>query len=611
MDGVDGPPRPIDVQQGSLDTAADARDASAKADTAGLPFDTASDATTSSIDGGQDAPAAVDVPIVTDGASDAKVPDAAVDLPIPDAAGTCAVDGDCTDPGKAFCVAGLCTGCQGGIDGGANTCVAPTSVCDVTTGKCVGCTEDNQCAAAKPICDKTKNICATCTADPQCQAKNPAMPACRADGQCVQCKSNTSCSGAVPACDTTTNTCVQCTSSANCAGATPVCSSNDKCQACKTSDECAALKDATRAVCATTGACVQCNGNTDCSGATPACDTTANTCVGCLTSATCATATPICASTKTCTACTSDAQCLAKNAALPGCRSDGQCVQCTSNTQCSGTTPICATASATANTCRACALDSECAGIGPAVCMLDGHCAAETDAIHVGSTGTVACSESNSGSAQAPVCSLQSGVGRAQQNSKSLLVVTGTLSPDSTIISITAPLIIVGKNNATVGTAAINGDAITITRGVVYLRGLTVQGSPSTGMGINAAPTSGNSITLYIDGCKITNNHGGGILINGANFDIENTFITGNGPGSFNSLTPWGGLLIISPPADGPMILNRITIQSNDGGGLSCSGAIQGTGVLSFGNTSTPTQIGAACAISSCTSDGGTICGAS
>jgi hypothetical protein len=195
----------------------------------------------------------------------------------------------------------------------------------------------------------------------------------------------------------------------------------------------------------------------------------------------------------------------------------------------------------------------------------------------------------------------------AQLNSKSLLVVSGTLSPGSTIVSVSAPLIIVGRNNATLTpTAAVGSDCITITRGVVYLRGLTVQGGTATGVGINAAPTGGSTVTLYADSCRITNNPGGGIVTNGANFDIENTFVTGNG---FNGLSTSGGLSINSPPAGGPVILRRITIQSNNGGGLSCSGAVQGTGVLSFDNTNA--QIGASCAIASCTSDGGGGCGAS
>jgi hypothetical protein len=168
---------------------------------------------------------------------------------------------------------------------------------------------------------------------------------------------------------------------------------------------------------------------------------------------------------------------------------------------------------------------------------------------------------------------------------------------------------VVGKSGAVITPESFS-DGITINSGEVYLRNLTVKGSASTstGIGINAAPISGSTVTLHMDTCAVTGNPGGGILLNGAAFDIKNATITGNGPATFGGATSWGGILINNPPSTSSLNLNLSTIQGNDGGGLSCAGAIQGTGVLSTGNTTTVNQISPACAVTGCTT-ASTTCG--
>jgi len=240
----------------------------------------------------------------------------------------------------------------------------------------------------------------------------------------------------------------------------------------------------------------------------------------------------------------------------------------------------------------------------------DGHCATDAETVYVGTLASATCSESNAGTAQAPVCSLQSGVGLAKSGSKPVVAVRGALASGSTNIAVTSPLTIVGKNSAVLTPAATGADAIDITNGVVYLRGVTVQGGASTGIGINAAPTSGNAVTLNMNGCRVTNNPGGGVFLSGAAFDIENTIITGNGPGQTTGGLFWGGIRVDSLPTTGPMILNLVTVENNNPVGISCSGNITGTGVLATGNTSA--QIANSCGFTSCTPalDGGTGCGA-
>jgi hypothetical protein len=240
--------------------------------------------------------------------------------------------------------------------------------------------------------------------------------------------------------------------------------------------------------------------------------------------------------------------------------------------------------------------------------MTDGHCATDAEAIYVGPVSS--CNESNVGTAQAPVCSLQNGVSIAKSGSKPVVVLRGTLTSAVTTISVSSPLTIVGKNAAVISPSA-GADAITITSGEIYLRNLTIQGtaSPKTGIGIKAAPDPSATITLHMDTCAVTDNPGGGILLNDASFDIENTTITGNGVGS-NAGYSWGGILVQSLPANGSKNLNLVSIKDNKAGGtgLVCVDAIQGTGVLASGNT--PFDITTnTCAITACTA-ASTTCGA-
>jgi hypothetical protein len=242
--------------------------------------------------------------------------------------------------------------------------------------------------------------------------------------------------------------------------------------------------------------------------------------------------------------------------------------------------------------------------------MVDGHCATDSEAIYVGTSGTSTCSDTTgTGSSSAPECSLQAGVTLAKTGSKSVVIVRGTLAAPSigvaTTIAVSGSLTIIGKNSAVI-VAASGADGIDITSGTVYLRNLTVQGATSTGMGIKASPDTGSTVALYVNGCKIANNPGGGILLNGAAFDIENSTITGNGPGTLGVAT-WGGVLINALPASGPTTLNLVTAQNNNPVGISCSGSVTGTGVLATSNLST--QITPSCGFSSCASASAT-CGA-
>jgi hypothetical protein len=134
--------------------------------------------------------------------------------------------------------------------------------------------------------------------------------------------------------------------------------------------------------------------------------------------------------------------------------------------------------------------------------------------------------------------------------------------------------------------------------GSVYIRNVTF--SPSGTIGIQ---TTGGMLTLEddtIDSCK-----GGGLLLNGAAFNIKNTTITNNGPSS--DLT-WGGVKVQALPVSGSATFSLVTIEQNDPSGISCApgAGITGTGVYAAQNTTG--QISSTCNVTSC-AQLGTTCG--
>jgi hypothetical protein len=280
---------------------------------------------------------------------------------------------------------------------------------------------------------------------------------------------------------------------------------------------------------------------------------------------------------------------------MPG----GTCVECATSDDCKAAAkPICDTS---VNVCVACTSDAQCSGkAGPGVCMFqqDGHCATDAESVYVGAAGICSDSGGSAGSAQTPYCTAQTGLGVAKSSGRPVVVVMGQVQGGFATGALSSPLTIVGKN--AIIKPADYADGIAITSGEVYLRGLTVAGNPSgvTGIGVNAQAATGATVVLHMDGCTIKDNPGGGILLAGASFDIRDSVVSGNGPGQTAGGTVWGGIRVESLPTGGQASLNLMTIQKNLATGLTCSGAVQGQGVLASGNT--PLDIATSCSVVSC-----------
>jgi hypothetical protein len=349
-----------------------------------------------------------------------------------------------------------------------------------------------------------------------------------------------------------------------------------------------------------------CTSDLDCSLPTPYCEDAR--CVACRTNEQCHDETPICTSEHTCVPC---GQAVGGcPAALPTCdTTSGRCVQCVRNDDCTvATQPVCDGAS---NSCVPCTSDRQCAAEGPGVCMAhtDGHCATDAETIYIGAFGAAACSDSamNAGAPTAPYCSVQTGVLAARSKGKPLVVLSGALSGGFSGIVFSSPLTVVGK--AAVISPADQADGIGITSGEVYLRGIQVSGSAErqTGIGINVQVTAGATVILHMESCTITDNPGGGILLAGAAFDIEDTLVAGNGPGQTAGGTIFGGIRVESLPSAGVTRLDHVTLQDNLAPGMSCASSIEGVGILASGNAAL--DIASSCGVTAC-SPASSTCGA-
>lgn len=472
--------------------------------------------------------------------------------------------------GGPECTADAGPGAGGGAgDGTAGTRVCPPGKPFCLGGTCLACKSDANCKDNTPICSPQK-ICVSCVgAGSNACASHPDNPVCATTGAmagaCVNCATHTDCKRPQA----------------------PLCMSN-VCGPCALAGGDGACKDFNirLPVCATTGSqmgmCVECNANKDCDAGSnkPFCSAT-GVCVGCdkaVAPDTCGKLAPD----------------------KPVCNSAGACVQCVGNGDCpKNTAPVCSSG----NTCGPCAGDNDCSGrAGPVVCVpKDGHCAVEGETIYV--QAGAACSDLSGamgGTSTIPYCSLGPVPGVISQ-SRNLVVVRGAVnSASASFAAGSTQLWIVGQKSAVIG--GVN-TGIRLATGDASIRDLAV--SSTLAIGIEADQGS----TLRLQHVNVSKNSGGGILLSGAAFDIQNTVVTENGPGMDAVGTIWGGIRIKDPPAGaGPKQLKYVTIDANKQVGLSCSAAIQGTGVLVSGSVG-GVEITTSCGVTPCSPAGAT-CGA-
>jgi hypothetical protein len=187
---------------------------------------------------------------------------------------------------------------------------------------------------------------------------------------------------------------------------------------------------------------------------------------------------------------------------------------------------------------------------------------------------------------------------------KRLLVIRGSVSGTIAWALSSPQMSIVGQDTGTItGTGSVA--TLHVTGGDLYTRALAVTG------GTPGLWADGGAI-LRLDHVNVSNNIGGGILLDGAGFDIKNTSVSGNGANI--SGLPFGGILIQNAPTSlaAPKSLALTTVNSNLQVGVDCAtgtSSILGptTSVLVSGNIGG--DIAGTCGFTSC-GTASTACGA-
>lgn len=435
----------------------------------------------------------------------------------------------------------------------------------------VRCSGNASCPTATPVCGPD-GVCVACLAATDC--KDPGRAFC-VDNRCVGCgmAGAGACTGTTPACEATSGRCVQCTDAAMHCSSDPgkaFCVAN-MCAGCAAAGA-GACKGATPACEATSGRCVQCTDGSHCTADPTKAFCVANVCAGCQAAGAGACKDP-----------------------TPACATSGRCVECVSSADCQAPgKPICDTAM---NKCVPCATDAQCAakGGGPGVCMFHdgGRCASDAETIYVQRSGTCAMTMSATGGTSAmPYCLAQTGVD-ALTPTRRVIVLRGPDPLTSMSIPSSSPAItVIGQMSASLEPGA-TGPGIKLSGADVYVRGVSIKRGSFEGV------VADSGAVLRMNRCLVEGNAKGGILINGAGFDIMNTVVAGNGPGEAAGSVFWGGVAVFSPAAGKPNRIVNATIVNNNAPGVVCSTALQtATGLIASGNTLG--QTGTACAVPMC-----------
>jgi hypothetical protein len=317
------------------------------------------------------------------------------------------------------------------------------------------------------------------------------------------------------------------------AEAKPVCSTDNECSpdggapACDTSDGGAK--------------CVECTMDKHCGGTKPICDTVARKCVECTGM---------------------DANDCKGNAKAICNMSTQSCVECLVNATCGATTPIC---DMTSKSCRMCRADAECKGIGPGVCVdWDGHCATATEVITLQSgAACVAAPASFSFCLSADAANALT-----MTPPRSVLLVKG---PDP-VAAIDVPsgvmspkVLLVGQAGAKIGAGSGDVAGVHVKGATMFwVRDLAISGGT---VGVVAEM----SAELHLTRCAITMNDRGGLRTTNAGFDITNTIVAANGPGSDLGGVTFGGVRLGAVPTGGLSNFANNTVVDNMLIGVSCA----------------------------------------
>jgi hypothetical protein len=153
----------------------------------------------------------------------------------------CKANSQCNnDAGTPFCsTQNTCVSCASSTGNDAGVCLGANPVCNATSGSCVECLRNGDCLSpGKGFC--VANKCVGCDF-PGASGTSGGVDGGAPDGGAA---GGPACSGSKPACVPSgsdaplAGQCVQCVTSSDCGGNTPVCNSSNQCVPCSLDSQC-------------------------------------------------------------------------------------------------------------------------------------------------------------------------------------------------------------------------------------------------------------------------------------------------------------------------------------------------------------------------------------
>jgi hypothetical protein len=181
-------------------------------------------------------------------------------------------------------------------------------------------------------------------------------------------------------------------------------------------------------------------------------------------------------------------------------------------------------------------------------------------------------------------------------------VVIGRKNPagdDGAIPANAATAVIVSSDDVLIRDLLIRNGGASTSKGVVVSGAstkLTLLRVNVSFMGPGLGIEANTGAELHMDRCVVENNWLGGVLVNGAGFDIVNTVVAGNRSTSTAGCGGWAGLCLNNPT--GVSRFQNNTVVSNTGTGIACSGSSSVAGSIIHGNAPDV----AVCALTPCCS---------
>jgi hypothetical protein len=288
---------------------------------------------------------------------------------------------------------------------------------------------------------------------------------------------------------------------------------------------------------------------------------TARTCIpnpfdggsGCVNNEGCTATAPVCSEAHACVGCGGDEAVCTGYTDTPHCGEAGACVACRTSADCLDVdAPFCAPESAT---CRACAIDAECASD---VCDADsGRCADADDVLYVDGVNGAAgdCTQ------DAPCKTIQEAVVKAAGDRFTIKVAPGDYMET---VSVTGKFLVLLGKGASVQPSALNMPAVSVTGSStapteLHIEGLRVHDAGGNGNadGLQCAAGAATSAPkVKIQDAELDGNASQGLESSGCDVEVTRSHLHDNAG---------GGIKV----TNGAIEVTRAQIVNNAGGGLS------------------------------------------